>query len=46
MLVEDENVNIFDVRIKVDGKWWTPKSFITLNEWREKQGSLKEAARS
>ncbi len=34
MRVEEVDISMFDVRLKVDGKWWTPASFMPLAQWR------------
>jgi hypothetical protein len=34
MPVEDVDINMFDVLLKVDGKWWHPESFMTFEEWK------------
>ena len=34
MRVEEVDSNMFDIRIKVDGNWWTPGCFISFEEWK------------
>jgi hypothetical protein len=35
MEVEDIDVNMFDTRVKVEGLWWHPASFMSYEVWRQ-----------
>lgn len=35
MPVQAVNTNMFDTRLKVDGQWWSPECFVSLEAWRD-----------
>lgn len=39
MRVEEVDANMFDTRLKVNGRWWVPENFISLEEWKSSCGA-------
>ena len=35
MRVQEVDINMFDVRLRVGDRWWVPENFISLEQWRQ-----------
>jgi len=35
MRIEEIDYTLFGVRLKVEGKWWSPGNFTSFKEWKE-----------
>lgn len=35
MRVDEVAANMFDVRLKVEGRWWPPGCFVAFSDWKK-----------